>query len=349
MIHSVSEGHDEQLPTLWLLGKTAAGKSSLIQAITGNTQVEIGNGFKPCTMTSSAYDFPEKAPLLRFLDSRGLAESGYDPQEDIQVCAQQGHALIVVMKVDEPEQSAVLQALKSIKSTRRIQQLLVVHTGLYLLESEKDRERSVLYQQEQVEKVWGGVLESVAVDFELDNGGSFGIDTLTSRLVELLPVVARCVDKQRHLNLEEQTFQQVKSGVIKYATSASAADVIPVVGLISVPGIQAKMLHSLASQYGVQWNKQVMAEFAGTLGAGFGVQYLSSLGRRQLLKLLPGYGQVIGAASAAAISYSTTYAIGRVACKYFYHKSKDEQISDEAMQALFESVFIHTSQTKNNK
>ena len=40
---------------------------------------EIGNGFVPCTRTADAFDFPEGDPVLRFLDTRGLGESGYRP------------------------------------------------------------------------------------------------------------------------------------------------------------------------------------------------------------------------------------------------------------------------------
>ena len=107
------------------------------------------------------------------------------------------------------------------------------------------------------------------------------------------------------------------------------------------------MLHSLANQYGIPWSKKLLSEFVGTLGAGFGLQYLSKLGRRELVKLLPGYGQVAGTVSAAAMSYGSTYAIGRVACKYFYHKSKGEPISDEALQNLFQSVFTNTRQSSH--
>ena len=33
------------IPVFWLLGKTQAGKTSLIRAITGSDAAEIGNGF----------------------------------------------------------------------------------------------------------------------------------------------------------------------------------------------------------------------------------------------------------------------------------------------------------------
>ena len=67
---SISDIETKDLPILWLLGKTGAGKSSLIQALTHLTTVEVGNGFSPCTATSVAYDFPQGRPILRFLDTR---------------------------------------------------------------------------------------------------------------------------------------------------------------------------------------------------------------------------------------------------------------------------------------
>ncbi|MGI9441201.1 MAG: hypothetical protein ACR2N1_01975, partial [Rubripirellula sp.] len=52
LLNQVSLYHDSHLPTLWLLGKTGAGKSTLVQSITGNSQAEIGKGFRPCTRTA---------------------------------------------------------------------------------------------------------------------------------------------------------------------------------------------------------------------------------------------------------------------------------------------------------
>jgi 50S ribosomal subunit-associated GTPase HflX len=60
------------LPVVWLIGKTQSGKTSIIRALTGSPLAEIGNGFRPCTATTRLYDFPADAPLVRFLDTRGL-------------------------------------------------------------------------------------------------------------------------------------------------------------------------------------------------------------------------------------------------------------------------------------
>ena len=71
-----------KVPVFWLLGKAQSGKTSIVHAITGSTKAEIGNGFQPCTRTASLYAFPDDATcLLRFLDTRGLGEAGYDPTD----------------------------------------------------------------------------------------------------------------------------------------------------------------------------------------------------------------------------------------------------------------------------
>ena len=114
---------NQNLPILWLLGKTGAGKSSLIHAVTGDDNVKIGNGFQPCTLTASSYDFPQDKPLFSFMDTRGLAEANYDASEDIAACQERSHALVIVAKAEDPEQSSVLNALQQIKKSGDLSQL----------------------------------------------------------------------------------------------------------------------------------------------------------------------------------------------------------------------------------
>src|SRR4051794_12111322 len=71
------------VPVFWLFGKTQSGKTSIIKFLTGADEAEIGQGFQPCTRYSRRYHFPtNEAPLLTFLDTRGVDEPGYDPKED---------------------------------------------------------------------------------------------------------------------------------------------------------------------------------------------------------------------------------------------------------------------------
>ncbi|MGF1788169.1 GTP-binding DUF697 domain-containing protein [Photobacterium swingsii] len=328
-----------RLPTLWLLGKTGAGKSSLVHAITQQPEVEIGNGFQPCTQTASSYDFPTDKPLVRFLDTRGLAEAEYDAHADIQACEDRASALIVVMKAEEPEQSSVLKALKQIKKSKSLKQILLVHTGTRLIDDFTERNQCVAHNQQQVEAAWEAEVNAVEVDFECEDGSQVGVDRLREKLAALLPIVAQIGEDAEHESQEEANFAKLRTEILWYAGVAGGSDAVPAVGLVSVPVIQGKMIHSLANQYGVEWDKNAMGEFMATLGTSFGVQYASKLGIRQLVKLIPVYGQTIGSATAAVVSFCTTFAIGRVACYYLYRQSRGEAVSEEELKAMYKSAF----------
>ena len=94
-------------PVVWLLGKTGAGKTAIVSALTGDTRAAIGEGFAPCTRSAAFYDVPAEAPLLRFLDTRGLGEVDYDPAADIAWCEGRPHLLLVAMQVADPAQDTV--------------------------------------------------------------------------------------------------------------------------------------------------------------------------------------------------------------------------------------------------
>ena len=338
-----------RLPTLWLLGKTGAGKSSLIQALTGRTDVEIGTGFRPCTQSSRRYDFPPEKPLLRFLDTRGLAEADYNAEEDIAACAQATSAAIVVMKAEDPEQSAVVQVLAGIRKSGAIKHLLVVHTGILLLDDEFQQRQAISHNQHLVESAWKQPVKSVAVDFGATGDGTSGMKELRSALADFLPIIALLSTREEHANAEERHFTLLRNDILWYAGACGGTDIFPVVGLGTVPMVQAKMLHYLAKQYGISWDKKAMAEFVAALGAGFSVQYLSRLGIRQLTKLIPVYGQTVGSAAAVVVSFCSTYAIGRAACKYLYHKSKGETVSEQELKRLYHQAFNEVRKVKSRE
>lgn len=337
---------EHPLPTLWLLGKTGAGKSSLIRALTGLDKVEVGQGFRPCTMTSSHYLYPQDTPVLAFMDTRGLAEAHYDPSEDLAALQAASHALILVMRAEDPEQSQILEALKQIKRAGQIRQALLVQTGIELLD-EEDRERCLRHNHTQVEAVWGPI-DSLGVDFYGREGQPVGLEALSERLKAMLPIIAELFDERAHDDSEEHNFQQLKREIMWYAGAAGASDAVPAVGLVAVPAVQAKMLHSLARHYGQPWNRRLLSEFGAAMGAGFGVQYASRLGLRQLAKLIPVYGQTVGGASAAVASYGFTYALGRVACLYFYKKQRGESVTEDDLKARFKQAFDHIQPVAND-
>ena len=330
----------EHLPTLWLIGKTGAGKSSLIQAVTGLSDIEVGRGFRPCTETAIRYDFPSSTPVLTFMDTRGLAEAGYDATDDIKACEGNSHALVIVMRADDPEQSELLRALKQIKRSGKIRNALLVHTAIDLLDSAEEQQKCILHNQTIVENVWGEI-DSAPVDLVGRDGSPVGLRGLIDKLGSFLPIVAELFERQGKSSVEETNFRKFKTEIMWYAGAAGATDAVPIVGLVTVPAIQTKMLHSLANQYGLEWNKRLLAELASTMGMGFGVQYASRLGLQQIVKLIPVYGQTVGAASAAVTSYCVTYALGRVGCIYFFNKTCGKSTSPEELRATYKKAFEH--------
>ncbi len=120
------------VPVFWLFGKTGSGKSSIVRYLTGATQAEIGNGFRPQTTTSSQYDFPTSdQPIVRFLDTRGLGESGYDPSEDLKQFDASTHVLVVVVRVMDHALQEVVGALRKIRAARPTRPVVLALTCLH--------------------------------------------------------------------------------------------------------------------------------------------------------------------------------------------------------------------------
>ena len=119
-------------PVVWLLGKTGAGKTAIVAALTGDPRAQVGEGFEPCTRTASFYDVPPEAPLLRFLDTRGIGEANYNPENDIAWCEGQSHLLLAVMQVSDPAQHTVLRALAQARRRHPDWPVVVAQTGLHL-------------------------------------------------------------------------------------------------------------------------------------------------------------------------------------------------------------------------
>src|SRR5206468_646624 len=120
------------VPVFWLYGKTQSGKTSLIKYLTGANEAEIGQGFKPCTRYSRQYQFPtSEAPLLTFLDTRGLDEAGYDPSEDLAQFNNSAHVMVVTVKALDHAQEHVLAHLRRIRQSQPTRPVVLALTCLH--------------------------------------------------------------------------------------------------------------------------------------------------------------------------------------------------------------------------
>ena len=120
------------VPVIWLFGKTGSGKSSIVRYITGATEAEVGNGFRPQTKTSSEFDFPTNdQPIVRFLDTRGLGETGYDPAEDLAAFDAQAHVIVVVARVMDHALAELIEPLKKVRAARPTRPVVLALTCLH--------------------------------------------------------------------------------------------------------------------------------------------------------------------------------------------------------------------------
>src|SRR5439155_11087456 len=120
------------VPVFWLFGKTQSGKTSLIRYLTGADDAEIGHGFKPCTRFSRQYQFPTPdAPLLTFLDTRGMDEPGYDATEDLAQFNDLAHVVVVTVKALDHSQQRMLEHLRRIRKTKPARPIVLVLTCLH--------------------------------------------------------------------------------------------------------------------------------------------------------------------------------------------------------------------------
>ena len=345
------------IPVFWLLGKTQSGKSSIIQALTGSSRAEIGQGFRPCTRQSVVFDFSnEDTAFVRFLDTKGLGEVDYDPGEDMAWCQSQTHLLMVVIKAMDHELDGILSATRAVRIARPEWPLLVIQTCLHEgypskatnhpqpypfsgehfdIHCPPELVRSMIVQRQHFKALNA---QFVAVDFTQEEDEykplHYGLEALWSAIELALPMGLQQMLLQNQLHTQQLNDVYVKHAyphVTGYAISAGllAMTPVPAVGMPLVIAVQGKMFHSIASIYGVRLTKRSVYEVVSAVGIG-GMSI--GFGARELAKLLPGWGSLISGLSTAAI----TYALGMTLCYYYAQTQQGHAFSAKMLKAVYQ-------------
>lgn len=353
------------IPVFWLLGKTQSGKTSVIRALTGSDNAEIGNGFQPCTRSSRFYDFPSAShPMIRFLDTRGLGEASYDPAEDLAWCAGQAHLLIVVMRALDMNQADVVSAVKHIHAQHPKWPVIVVQTALHEAYPVGDGHsqpypyaqspfpspvplqlaQALLYQRD-----WFKGLPSrfVPVDFTLPEDGfepaHYGLEALWDNIEAALPktVIGLLRGSSQHQDLLDFHARKANPHLIGYALANVGMGAVPIAGLPLVLAVQAKLFHSIASIYGLPLTRRLYGEFSALFGSSVGMGLLG----RELLKLIPVYGWAV----AGVYSGAVTYALGRAFCLYLHGVKRGALPDHAALMKAYEQAFADARQILKNR
>lgn len=321
------------VPTLWLLGKTGSGKSSLVQAITGGSSAEVGNGFEPCTRDSEIYDYPSDIPIMRFIDTRGLGEIAYDPKADLALLQDAANMTLVVMRLDDPVQGGIADVIREIRRHDAKLPLIVVHTAPDQAENQAELNRALSANQNLIEAAWGATVPSVVLD--LSRPEQADLTTLEAALMEVLPSVVMYLHQDTIRSAEDLEFTRNRTLVLSYAGGATAGGGLPLVGMVSVPSLQVAMLAALAGRYGVDWDRKRLLQLGAALGTGVvGGQALSFVSR-ELSKLIPVYGQTVAPVVGAGLGFASTWALGRTAAWWFYQLREGNKVDEEELRARF--------------
>jgi uncharacterized protein (DUF697 family) len=342
-------------PVVWLIGKVQSGKTSIVRALTGASDAEIGAGFRACTRTARIFDFPAEAPIIRFLDTRGLGEAAYDPAADIAYCEDRVHLMLAVVKAMDAEQGAVADTVRAARERHPDWPVVVAQTTLhegyaaggdhvlpYPFASEaaaatvpEPLRRSLVHQRSLLAGLPGrGAVRFVPVDLTQPGDGydpaDYGREALIAALIEVAPGAVKVALRGLPGAQSDAHARAVNAYILGFAAAAGASDALPVAGAVTVPVLQAAMLRKIAQVYAVDWNRRSYAEFLAALGTGTLIRTASTFGIRQLVKLVPVYGQTVGAATAAAASFAATYAIGKAASTYLGQKKRGAEVEDLA-------------------
>jgi uncharacterized protein (DUF697 family) len=330
-------------PIIWLLGKTQAGKTSIVAELTGQAHDEVGRGYRPMTRESRIYAFPPECPALRFLDTRGLADCvDHDSAADLAQAREQAHLLLVVLRVDDLDVQKIIDVVAETRRRHKQLPVIVAQTGLHRCYgkherhadpypfdgSDDDRRRprvppalgdAMLAQRRLFSRLKGPAPVFVPLDFTRAEQGvapaDYGADLLWSRFNEVLPLVA----EQLRKDPTDTTVIRAKY-ILPYATAAAAANAIPipVAGGLTSASLQSAMVVHIAHRLGFTEDyKQLRGEFVGALGTGFVAGFGSSWTAQQVLKLGLGWGTAV----VASWTFAVTWAIGEVALYYFTEKS----------------------------
>ena len=122
------------------------------------------------------------------------------------------------------------------------------------------------------------------------------------------------LEKADELTTEEQADKIIRN----YSIGSAAPSLIPapLVDLVAVTALQAKMIHSLTKLYGVEYKEEVARSAISALIGG-----TASIATARLVssavKAVPIVGPLVGWATQPVLSSATTYGVGKTFVMHF--------------------------------
>jgi uncharacterized protein (DUF697 family) len=111
--------------------------------------------------------------------------------------------------------------------------------------------------------------------------------------------------------------------ILKASITNAALELLPeTIASMAILPLQMRLVYRVGQAYGYPMDRTHAKDFIATLGVGLTGQYLEQFGRKLLGGLLGGLGGGLGRAVgrqavSSGLTFATTYAIGRVAQRYY--------------------------------
>jgi uncharacterized protein (DUF697 family)/predicted GTPase len=356
-----------QLPTTeaLLIGKPQAGKSSIVQGLTGVSAEIVGQGFRPHTQSTTRYNYPSsELPLLVFTDTVGLGDIDRDTQSliqeligDLEAETTRPRIIILTVKINDFAIDTLRQIAKSLRQKYPQIPCLLAVTCLHEVYPATQIDHSEhLTSIESVDRAFTAIQQAfaglfdraVAIDFTLPEDGYtpefYGLETMRATLADLLPEAeSRAIsallttapttgdangDKLGNIYRDVARRYILPSAI---AAGTVAAIPLPFADLPVITTIQVSMVGLLGRLYGQTLTRSQAGGVVSAIAGGFVAQLVA----RQLVKFIPGFGSVISASWAAAY----TWALGEGACVYFGDLMGGKQPDPQQIQAVMSEAF----------
>ena len=370
-----------QPPTLGLLGKTGADKSSIVRVLTGSEAAEVGDGFRPCTRTAQQFDFPDPAaPVLRFLDTRGLGEPGYDARADLAAFAAATHLVLLTVRVADQSLAAVVDAMQQVRQSAPERPSLLVLTCLHELHRETESIRIALRPDGRgllVERPHDDASSDASADTSADTSPNASaadaslqqaIDGQCERFAGLFDAVV-AIDftpiewAMPVANLGEQQLRdaildwlpqaQRQAGRLALTAAGNGVEQARLIGYATAAATAAAVplpWVDIPVVAGLQWrlstevarhHGQSMDRTAlGRMSGLIGTRAAIGMAIRGFLKGVP----LLGSAINATTAFASTYAAGAAADFYFAARTADQSPNAAAIRRVYEEQLQYAMQ-----